>query len=277
MLMQENSGRAGKGHAGRIITLLTDFGLRDVYAGILKGVIIGIAPSVAIVDLTHEIPPQDVRAASFCLAMAYPFFPKGTIHLAVVDPGVGTQRRAVAVAMDDSVLVGPDNGIFSGVFQKGGVQRAVALTRAEFWLTENPGCTFHGRDIFAPAAAYLASGVPLARLGEAVDPATLVRLDPAGWSEDGDGFSGCIQYVDTFGNLVTDIPGRLVEGKQWKIQAAGQEIPGGKTYGGVSPGALLGLVGSHGFVEIAENGGSARISLAMKLGDPVRLVYDDVR
>jgi S-adenosylmethionine hydrolase len=243
MLIQENSGRAGKGHAGRIITLLTDFGLRDVYAGILKGVIIGIAPSVAIVDLTHEIPPQDVRAASFCLAMSYPFFPKGTIHLAVVDPGVGTQRRAVAVAMDDSVLVGPDNGIFSGVFQKGVIQRAVALTRAEFWLTENPGCTFHGRDIFAPAAAYLASGVPFARLGEAVDPATLVRLDPAGWSEDGDGFSGCIQYVDTFGNLVTDIPGRLVEGKQWKIQAAGQEIPGGKTYGGVSPGALLGLVG----------------------------------
>jgi len=190
---------------------------------------------------------------------------------------VGTQRRAVAVAMDDAVLVGPDNGIFSGVFQKGGVQRVVDLTRAEFWLTENPGCTFHGRDIFAPAAAYLASGTPLARLGEAVDPATLVRLDPAGWSEGGDGFSGCIQYVDTFGNLVTDIPGHLVEGKHWKIQAAGQEVPGGKTYGDVSPGALLGLVGSHGFVEIAENGGSARSLLAMKPGDPVRLVYDEVR
>jgi len=276
-MIEENSGRAGKGHAGRIITLLTDFGLRDVYAGILKGVIIGIAPSVRIVDLTHEIPPQDVRAASLCLAMAYPYFPKGTIHLAVVDPGVGTQRRAVAVAMDDAVLVGPDNGIFSGVFQKGVVQRVVDLTRAEFWLTENPACTFHGRDIFAPAAAYLASGTPLARLGEAVDPATLVRLDPAGWSEGGDGFSGCIQYVDTFGNLVTDIPGHLVEGKHWKIQAAGQEVPGGKTYGDVSPGALLGLVGSHGFVEIAENGGSARSLLAMKPGDPVRLVYDEVR
>jgi len=276
-MIEENSGRAGKGHAGRIITLLTDFGLRDVYAGILKGVIIGIAPSVRIVDLTHEIPPQDVRAASLCLAMAYPYFPKGTIHLAVVDPGVGTQRRAVAVAMDDAVLVGPDNGIFSGVFQKGVVQRVVDLTRAEFWLTENPACTFHGRDIFAPAAAYLASGTPLARLGEAVDPATLVRLDPAGWSEGGDGFSGRIQYVDTFGNLVTDIPGHLVEGKHWKIQAAGQEVPGGKTYGDVSPGALLGLVGSHGFVEIAENGGSARSLLAMKPGDPVRLVYDEVR
>ncbi len=276
-MIEANSGRAGKGHAGRIITLLTDFGLRDVYAGILKGVIIGIAPSVRIVDLTHEIPPQDVRAASLCLAMAYPYFPKGTIHLAVVDPGVGTQRRAVAVAMDDAVLVGPDNGIFSGVFQKGVVQRVVDLTRAEFWLTENPACTFHGRDIFAPAAAYLASGTPLARLGEAVDPATLVRLDPAGWSEGGDGFSGRIQYVDTFGNLVTDIPGHLVEGKHWKIQAAGQEVPGGKTYGDVSPGALLGLVGSHGFVEIAENGGSARSLLAMKPGDPVRLVYDEVR
>jgi S-adenosyl-L-methionine hydrolase (adenosine-forming) len=268
----EISGKRRRGPSGGIITLLTDFGLKDAYGGILKGVMTGIAPAAKIIDLTHEIPPQDIRAASFSLATAYPYFPRGTIHVAVVDPGVGTERRAVAVALEDAVLVGPDNGIFSGVLQHKAVKTAVALTRTEFWLSKNPGLTFHGRDIFAPVAAYLASGISLSRLGAPIDPATLVRLNLPAWSETEEGISGFIQYVDSFGNLVTNIPGLVVEGKIWNIQAAEQEIPAGKTYGDALPGALLALAGSHGFVEIAANGGNARVLLSLNVDDPVKVV-----
>jgi len=269
------SNRGRRRPSARTITLLTDFGLRDSYVGILKGVIIGLSPDVKIVDLTHEIPPQDVRAASFCLAAAYPYFPRGTIHVAVVDPGVGTQRRAVAVALEGAVLVGPDNGVFTGVLQKQAVKVAGALTRTEFWLSKNPGPTFHGRDIFATAAAYLASGIPLFRLGTPIDPATLVRLKLSPWTGTARGLSGFVQYVDAFGNLVTNIPGELVEGKRWRIQAANQEIPSGRTYGEVSPGALVALVGSHGFVEIAANSGNARLLLSLNVDDPVQVVLGE--
>jgi len=269
------SNRGRRRPSARTITLLTDFGLRDSYVGILKGVIICLSPYLKIVDLTHEIPPQDVRAASFCLAAAYPYFPRGTIHVAVVDPGVGTQRRAVAVALEGAVLVGPDNGVFTGVLQKQAVKVAVALTRTEFWLSKNPGPTFHGRDIFATAAAYLASGIPLFRLGTPIDPATLVRFDFPAWTEAVDGFSGFVQYVDAFGNLVTNIPGCVVEGKRWKIEAADQEIPAGRTYDDVLPGAPVALVGSHGFVEIALNSGNAQVLLSMNVDDPVKVVLEE--
>ncbi|SEM47198.1 hypothetical protein SAMN04489760_11717 [Syntrophus gentianae] len=272
MLTKGNSEKRKIRHSDRIITLLTDFGLRDAYVGILKGVMIGISPAVKIVDLTHEIPPQDVRAASFCLSTAYPYFPRGTIHVAVVDPGVGTSRRAVALLLEEAVLVGPDNGIFTGVLATKKVKKAVALTCREFWLSENPGFTFHGRDIFAPVAAHLASGIPLAELGTPIDPATLVRLNLSGWTETTEGFWGRVQYIDSFGNLVTNIPGHLVEGKPWNIQAGDRNIPGRRAYGDVSSGDLLALVGSHGFVEIAANGGNARLLLAMNMEDPLQIV-----
>ncbi|OPY91105.1 MAG: Adenosyl-chloride synthase [Syntrophus sp. PtaU1.Bin208] len=272
MLAKGTSEKRKIGSSDRIVTLLTDFGLRDAYVGILKGVIIGISPSVKIVDLTHEIQPQDIRAASFCLAAAYPYFPRGTIHVAVVDPGVGTSRRAVALLLEDAVLVGPDNGVFTDILATKAVKKAVVLTRREFWLSENPGFTFHGRDIFAPVAAHLASGIPLSQLGEPIDSATLVRLNLSGWTETAGGFRGCVQHIDSFGNLVTNVPGHLVEGKPWKIQTGDRDIPGGKTYGDVPPGDLVALVGSHGFVEIAANGGNALFQLAMKLDDPMKVV-----
>jgi len=261
-----------KEYSDRMITLLTDFGLREAYVGIMKGVIAGIAPSAKVIDLTHEIPPQDIRAASFCLTTAYPFFPLGTIHVAVVDPGVGTERRAVAIALEEAVLVGPDNGIFTGVLQQKTVKTAVALTCSEFWLSGNPGFTFHGRDVFAPVAAYLASGIALEKLGAPIDPATLACFEPAAWTAVKKGFSGVIQYIDHFGNLVTNIPGSLVEGKIWKIKAADKEIPGVKTYGDIVPGDLLALAGSHGFVEIAVSRGSAKTLLSMNVNDPVQVL-----
>lgn len=261
------------GRSGRIITLLTDFGLRDPYVGIMKGVIAGIAPAVKMIDLTHDIPPQDIRAAGFSLLNAYPYFPAGTVHLAVVDPGVGTPRRAVAVDLEDALLVGPDNGIFTALLQTRAVKRAVSLTRREYWLTPNPGFTFHGRDILAPVAAHLASGESLSRVGTPVDPSTLVHLELSKWIRTAEGVSGCIQYVDTFGNLVTNIPGHLVEGTVWRLEAAVREIPGCRTYAEAAPGALLALVGSHGFIEIAVNHGNAQTLLSLGVDDPVAVLF----
>jgi len=258
-----------------MITLMTDFGLRDAYVGIMKGVVAGISSAVKIIDLTHDIPPQDIRAASFCLMTAYPYFPRGTIHVVVVDPGVGTERRAVAIALEEAFLVGPDNGVFSGVLRQRTVKTAVVLNRSEFWLSRNPSFTFHGRDVFAPVAAHLAAGIALRRLGVPVDPATLVRFDLPVWTETVDGCSGFVQYVDSFGNLVTNIPGCFVEGKTWKIKAANREIPGGKTYGEVLPGTLLALIGSHGFIEIAANSGNAQNLLSVHVDDPVRVLLAD--
>ena len=160
-----------------VITLLSDFGDRDVYVGVIKGVIAQINPKVAIVDLTHQIPPQNIAAARFCLMNAYAYFPVGTVHVAVVDPGVGSRRRAIAVEFAQGFLVGPDNGIFSGVLSQSPAIAAVELTNLNYWRTPKPSKTFHGRDIFAPVGANLASGVPLKQLGQEIDPATLVQSE----------------------------------------------------------------------------------------------------
>ncbi len=272
---EEIANQIGKRPSGPVITLLTDFGFRDAYAGIMKGVIAGISPSAKVIDISHEIPPQDIRAASFCLMTAYPYFPQGTIHVAVVDPGVGTKRMAVAIALEEAFLVGPDNGVFTGILERKEVRSVVELTCTEFWLSKHPGSTFHGRDIFAPVAAHLAAGISLFKLGPTIDPAALVRFELPAWTETADGFSGLIQYTDSFGNLVTNIPGCLVEGKIWDVKAGSQEIPGGKTYGDVPPGIPLALVGSHGFVEIGVNSGNARIHLSMNVDDPVQVLLKE--
>ena len=207
-----------------LITLTTDFGLRDPFVGIMKGVVLSICPSARLVDLTHEIPPQDVLAGGLALEAAAPFFPAGTVHLAVVDPGVGTTRRAIAIRAGGFYLVGPDNGLFTFALDGDG-WTAVALTAPEYRLA-NVSRTFHGRDVFAPAAAYLASGVPLERLGPTVsDPERLRR--PACRLEDGE-LVGEVLDADRFGNLRTSIPAaRLVE-----IPGAGGSCAGG----GASPG-----------------------------------------
>ncbi len=245
----------------RFLTLLTDFGLRDNYVGVMKGVIACINPHLNIIDITHEIPPQNLDAANFCLMTAYPYFPSRTVHVAVVDPGVGTQRRAVAIELSTGFLVGPDNGIFTGVLDHEKITTAVELTNPEYWLKPESSTTFHGRDIFAPVGAHLTTGTPLLKLGAEIDPATLIRMDlPAGIKTDA-GITGYIQYIDRFGTLVTNIPGASVRDRQWSLTIGEKGIPGCKTYGDTQPGSLLALEGSHGFIEIAVNGGSAQAEL----------------
>ncbi|AVH65834.1 SAM hydrolase/SAM-dependent halogenase family protein [Nostoc sp. 'Peltigera membranacea cyanobiont' N6] len=256
----------------RLMTFLSDFGDRDIYVGIMKGVIAQINPRLTVIDLTHQIQPQDIAAARFCLMNAYPYFPVGTVHLAVVDPGVGSKRRAIAVEFAQGFLVGPDNGIFSGVLSQSPAIAAVELTNLNYWRTSQPSNTFHGRDIFAPVAASLASGVPLKQLGQEINPASLVKLDIAECQQTSNGVVGCIQYIDRFGNLASNIPASYVQGKTWYVQAAGLSIPGCKTYGDVSVGERLALVGSHGWVEIAINSGNARSKLQLDWQEPLQVV-----
>ncbi|MBD2185477.1 SAM-dependent chlorinase/fluorinase [Planktothrix sp. FACHB-1355] len=256
----------------RLVTLLSDFGLSDVYVGVMKGVIAQINPTLTVIDLSHEIPPQNIAAGQFCLMSAYPYFPDGTVHIAVVDPGVGGNRRAVAIEFANAFLVCPDNGLFSGILSHTPVVAAIALTNREYWRTPTPSKTFHGRDIFASVGAHLASGVPFTELGQKIAPETLVPLPISEYSLTDTGILGCIQYVDRFGNLITNIPAHLVDGKNWFVKAAGLSIPGNKTYSNTPDGSAIALLGSHGCVEIAVSKGNAQSQLQIKLGDAVQIV-----
>lgn len=255
----------------RVITLLTDFGLADSYGAMMKGVIAEIAPTATVIDLTHQIPPQNVAAARFQLMTAYAYFPRGTVHVAVVDPGVGSQRRAIAVELDDGILVAPDNGLISGVLQTKRPQAAVVLNRPQYWRSANPSATFHGRDIFAPVAAHLAQGVPLQDVGEAIAPDSLVDLPLSTWQRSGNTITGCIQAIDHFGNGITTVPAAAVAGCEWHSIWGDRLIPGAHTYSDVPMGEPLLLVGSHGWVELAVNQGNAQQLLGFTWGSPLRL------
>jgi S-adenosylmethionine hydrolase len=264
----------------RLITLLTDFGLKDVYVGVMKGVIVGINPHLTVVDLTHEIPPQNIAAARFNLMNAYSYFPVGTVHIAVVDPGVGSQRRGIALQIEQGFLVGPDNGLFSGVLHQSRVLAAVELTNPNYWRTPTPSTTFHGRDIFAPVGAHLASGVPIEQLGESFDPKTLTALAIGDRIPTSSGIVGCIQYIDHFGNLITNISAAEVQEKTWAVLVGDactptlgdRRIESSQTYSERPVGEVVTLIGSHGWVEIAVNGGSAQQALNMDVGSPVEVV-----
>jgi len=255
-----------------LITLTTDFGLRDPFVGIMKGVMLSICPSARLVDLTHEIPPQDVLAGGLALEAAAPFFPAGTVHLAVVDPGVGTGRRAIAIRAGGAFLVGPDNGLFTFALDGAG-WTAVSLTAPEYHLAD-VSRTFHGRDIFAPAAAYLASGVPLERLGPKVsDPE---RLRRPGCRVEGGELVGEVLDADRFGNLLTSIPAaRLVEvpgAGQLVVEVAGHRLRGPVgAYDEGPDGQPAVIVGSTGCLEIFVKAGSARDHLAARRGTIVRV------
>lgn len=256
-----------------ILTLLSDFGYDDVYVGVMKGVISQINPNLTLIDLNHQITPQNIAAARFSLMNAYPYFPDGTVHLAVVDPGVGSQRRAIALKLEKGYLVGPDNGIFSGIIAENPVITAIELTNSEYWRISEPSSTFHGRDIFAPVAAHLASGVSLQKLGREINPETLVKLNIAKCQIITNGVASCIQYIDHFGNLISNIPGSFVEGKTWCVEVQGLQIPGCATYSDVEAGEVLALVGSHGWVEVAVNSGNAQIQLQMKYLDNLQVLF----
>ncbi|MFN4194725.1 MAG: S-adenosyl-l-methionine hydroxide adenosyltransferase family protein [Thermosynechococcus sp.] len=256
----------------RWITLLTDFGHQDAYVGVMKGVICRIHPQAQVIDLCHEIPPQDCRTASFQLLQAFPYFPEGTVHLVVVDPGVGTNRRAIALDFGHAYGVGPDNGVFSQVCDRYPPQRVVQLTQARFWRTPHPSATFHGRDIFAPVAAHLSRGVDLEELGSPLDSKALVRLPNLGYERTPHGVQGWIQAIDHFGNVITTLPAALLAKGYHQIQIQGQQIPLVHTYSDAPPQQLMALVGSHGFIELAMNGGSAELVLGCRNGDALWLV-----
>ena len=260
----------------RIITLLTDFGLEDGYVAAMKGVIAGIAPDADVVDVTHLIPPQDVASGRFRLLTVTPYFPPGTVHLAVVDPGVGTRRRAVAVrSSSGSLLVGPDNGLLLGALEADPAVAAVELSEPRFWRTPAPSATFHGRDVFAPVAAHLARGVALELLGPAVALDSLVSVELPPWRPVPGGAEGAVQAVDRFGNLISNVPGTVLSAVgAWTASIAGRTVTGRGTYGDVPPGEALALVGSHGFVEIAVRQGDARKTLEAATGIAVALRWD---
>lgn len=258
------------------IVLMTDFGLRDPFVGIMKGVILSINPSATIVDLCHELDPGDVRSAAFALSMAFPYFPTGTIFAAVVDPGVGTGRRAVAADVGGKTVVCPDNGILSWVLHNHSLSRAVELHNPRFFLPEVSD-TFHGRDVFAPVVAHLSLGVPLDRLGPPVDKLiTFAIPEPI---EKDEFIQGEVVYIDRFGNLVTNIARERLESWRGKserglgVRIGSTEIRGiSGTYGDAPPERALAVFGSAGFLEIAVNRGSAAHLLGATMGSQV-LVY----
>jgi len=256
-----------------LITLLSDFGFRDEYVACLKGVILSLNPRVRLVDLTHEVPPQDIQTGAFILAATAPYFPPGTIHLAVVDPGVGTSRRALAAACRGQFWVGPDNGLFHLIFTGQRDLEIVSLENPDYFLPQ-VSATFQGRDLFAPVAAQLSLGVPLALMGPAVrDPVRLRWPEPVVTENR---LTGRIIQVDRFGNLVSNIAADLfkhwLKGRPFRLWIGPAVITRlCHTYGEAAPGEMLALVGSHGYLEIARAGASAAGRLMAGKGLPLEI------
>lgn len=258
------------------VTLLTDYGLEDGFVAACHGVIARITPSARIIDVSHLVPPGDVRRGAAILAQTVPYLPEG-VHVAVVDPGVGTSRRAVAVAAGDRIFVGPDNGVLSWCIPDSGA-RAFELTNPKLWLAPL-SATFHGRDIFAPVAAHLAAGLDITSVGTEFDAADLVSLPrPTRRVQDGT-VDGEVLTIDRFGNVqlsvtaddlrrigaVTGVPLRVILGRRVLT------VPYGETFGAVPPGELVALVDSAGRLALAVNSGNAAQRLGLPPGAHVRV------
>ncbi|ACA98274.1 MULTISPECIES: SAM hydrolase/SAM-dependent halogenase family protein [Cyanophyceae] len=255
------------------IALVTDFGLQDGYVGTMKGVMAAIAPQALVIDLSHNVPPQDLWAGRFCLLSAAPYFPPETIFVGVVDPGVGTNRQAIVVELNQGYFVGPNNGLGSGLFADDAIIAAVELDNPQYWrspLRENLSHTFHGRDIFAPVAAHLSLGVPLSKLGRPLKSAEIIRLDVPPYQSNGKSYTGIIQHIDHFGNLITTIPNTVCANNQGQATLAGQQIPLVCTYGDVPKNHPCALVGSHGWLEISVNQGNAQHFFQVQRGAMVQ-------
>lgn len=256
-----------------VVTLLTDFGTADYFVAAMKGVILSRCPAAVLVDVTHEVPPQDVRAGAFTLLATYREFPAGTVHLAVVDPGVGSDRRPVVASAGGHLFVGPDNGLLGYVLAREPGARVHHLTRDA--LFRKPlSTTFHGRDVFAPAAAALAAGARPEELGPEV--ADFVRMDLARPRRTGDGaLEGVMLHVDRFGNCVTSFTREEVpEGRGVRVTVRGREIRSIRRYfaeEGAKAGEPFGIWGSAGFLELAVYRGSAAGLLGAAAGEPVTL------
>jgi S-adenosylmethionine hydrolase len=247
-----------------LVTLLTDFGTTDSYVAEMKGVILSLAPAATLVDVTHAVPPGDVRSGAYLLGRTWHQFPPGTVHLAVVDPGVGTERAAIALRTRGHAFVGPDNGLFSPVLRDAEVEIVTLAT------PDGASPTFHGRDLFAPVAAALAAGSPLTVLGKPFIglPHRLAYTEP---HYEGKSIVGEIIYVDRFGTLVTNLTPELVP-PYASIEVEGLDLgPLRRTFGDVPTGGLLAYVGSGGEVEVGVRDGSAARRLGLGVGGRIRV------
>lgn len=259
-----------------LITLTTDFGLTDGFVGVMRGVIYSIAPDAPVIDLSHGIPPQQVYPGARLLAASVPFFPPQTVHLCVVDPGVGSARKAIAIAVGETILVGPDNGVLSlAVVQLERTlavpARAVELDQPRYRLARVSN-TFHGRDIFAPAAAHLARGVPLEEIGTPLDRWVTLELPQPTRRADG-ALVGEVIYVDRFGNLLTNISNEYLaefDTYNLRIEIGGAVVHGlARAYADVAPGTLVALLSSSWQLEIAAREGNAAEWLGVSIGGQV--------
>jgi S-adenosylmethionine hydrolase len=253
-----------------MITLTTDFGLKDPYAAEMKGVILTINPKAAIVDITHGVDKFNIRMGAFMLASAAPYFPKGTVHLAVVDPGVGTERRAIVVQTKNAFFVGPDNGVLMLAAQAQGIEHIYELTNPRFMLSQVSN-TFHGRDIFAPAAAYLDRGTAPQEFGAEITQPITPKF--ASVERKNGVLIGEVLHVDGFGNTITNIPGGLEHASAVKVSLhhVSLELPLTKTYAQAKPKEPAALIGSHGFLELALNQGSFAEKFRVNAGDRVEV------
>jgi len=262
------------------LAIITDFGYRDHYVGVIKGVIASIAPGAVTIDITHGVPAQSIVAGALALRESWAFFPARTVFLAVVDPGVGTARAAIAIETRAGArFVGPDNGLLWPAANRAGIARIVKLTSPRYRLKE-VSATFHGRDVFAPAAAHLWRGTPVSALGPALRPASMVKLELPRPAESAGELRGEVLYVDGFGNLVSNIDRRAAEkfGTRFHHKSLSVRIERGAgmriltAYGDAPRGAPLALYGSFGLLEVAVRDGSAATHFDAGPGTPISLI-----
>ena len=259
-----------------LITLTTDFGYRDPFVGIMKGVIAGINPNARVIDLSHDIAPQDIMAGALMLRHSVPYFPRGTIHVAVIDPGVGGARRPLLLERDGSYFVGPDNGVLSPALEGQQPHRIIHLSNSTYHL-QPVSATFHGRDIFAPVAAYLSLGVAAVAFGESVE--SIVRLKLPEPLRVARRICGEILYIDSFGNLFTNISERDLTGltvDKLVISMGDVVIRGlASNYAATVEGEFVTLINSWGLLEISVYKGSAERRTGAKVGDKVGILLSD--
>lgn len=259
----------------QIITLITDFGLEDGYVGTMKGVILRINPEARIIDITHEVEAHNIFEAAFVLATVYRFYPRGSVHLVIADPGVGSKRKPILMETEDYYFVGPDNGVFTFVSEHSEIRRVTAISEPKYLLPRISD-TFHGRDIFAPVAAYLTRGVDPWEFGRPLKKFEKLKI-PRPQKKRRE-LLGEIIHIDKFGNLVSNITqesvGDLLPGKSYQIIVGGRKISRlSRSYSEAKKGEVLVIFGSSGFLEISVNQENASRALSLKKGDPIRLRY----
>ena len=259
----------------QIITLTTDFGDADPYAGILKGVILNIFPYAKVVDITHNISPQDIWQANWTLESSYHYFPHGTIHLCVVDPGVGSGRKLILVETRNYFFIGPDNGIFTSILEKEEVINIIELTEKKYWLSDISQ-TFHGRDIFAPVAAHLAKGISTKDFGKSLQKEDLIKLQSNNFIKNEKGCAGIVKHIDRFGNIITNIPDSnlpdKISGKFKNTDFKGLVL----NYSEAEPNKLSAIKGSSGYLELFINKGNLAKVTNAKVGDKVEIKFEAV-